>query len=280
MRLTCPNCTAQYEIDTDLIPDEGRDVQCSNCSNTWFATKPVPPSAAPVNVDWDAADAAAIDDDDDILDDTPAAESRANWDDTPEDVEQDSEATVAHDIADEDEVDDGSEDDAFSASPELPQRRPVDAAALDILREEADLEIAQRQGDPSPIETQSEAALEEEVEDEIPSRAWKARISRIEDAEAIEERARALDEKAAYSQTKSDLLPDIEDINSSLAPGAATNGSGGFRLGFALCFGVPVLLLALYSLGPTIAQMFPATENFIVAYLDAANAARALISGG
>ena len=36
MRLTCPNCGARYEIDDALIPAEGRDVQCSNCSTTWF----------------------------------------------------------------------------------------------------------------------------------------------------------------------------------------------------------------------------------------------------
>lgn len=36
MRLTCPNCGARYEVDDALIPSEGRDVQCSTCSTTWF----------------------------------------------------------------------------------------------------------------------------------------------------------------------------------------------------------------------------------------------------
>jgi len=36
MRLTCPNCDAQYEVPDDVIPQDGRDVQCSNCGNTWF----------------------------------------------------------------------------------------------------------------------------------------------------------------------------------------------------------------------------------------------------
>ena len=36
MRLTCPNCDAQYEIEASLIPPTGRDVQCSNCGKTWF----------------------------------------------------------------------------------------------------------------------------------------------------------------------------------------------------------------------------------------------------
>lgn len=41
MRLTCPNCGARYEIDDALIPEEGRDVQCSNCSTNWFQSGPV-----------------------------------------------------------------------------------------------------------------------------------------------------------------------------------------------------------------------------------------------
>lgn len=40
MRLTCPNCGAQYEVPDDVIPDDGRDVQCSNCGTTWFQTHP------------------------------------------------------------------------------------------------------------------------------------------------------------------------------------------------------------------------------------------------
>ena len=36
MRLICPNCDAQYEVDAAMIPASGRDVQCSNCGRTWF----------------------------------------------------------------------------------------------------------------------------------------------------------------------------------------------------------------------------------------------------
>ena len=50
MRLTCPNCSAQYEVPDEVIPDEGRDVQCSNCEETWFQAKslPAPPDPQPV----------------------------------------------------------------------------------------------------------------------------------------------------------------------------------------------------------------------------------------
>lgn len=36
MRLTCPNCDAQYEIDDALVPPQGRDVECSACGQVWF----------------------------------------------------------------------------------------------------------------------------------------------------------------------------------------------------------------------------------------------------
>lgn len=36
MRLVCPKCEAEYEVADDMIPPEGRDVQCSNCSKLWY----------------------------------------------------------------------------------------------------------------------------------------------------------------------------------------------------------------------------------------------------
>jgi predicted Zn finger-like uncharacterized protein len=40
MRLICPNCDAQYEVPDDVMPAAGRDVQCSNCGQTWFQHHP------------------------------------------------------------------------------------------------------------------------------------------------------------------------------------------------------------------------------------------------
>lgn len=36
MRLVCPNCGAQYEVDDRVIPEGGRDVQCSSCGHAWY----------------------------------------------------------------------------------------------------------------------------------------------------------------------------------------------------------------------------------------------------
>ena len=46
MRLTCPNCGAQYEVPAEVIPETGRDVQCSDCGTTWFQLPPDPLEAA------------------------------------------------------------------------------------------------------------------------------------------------------------------------------------------------------------------------------------------
>ncbi|MDO5369379.1 zinc-ribbon domain-containing protein [Paracoccus sp. (in: a-proteobacteria)] len=37
MRLICPRCNAQYEIDAGAVPPAGRDVECSACDHVWRA---------------------------------------------------------------------------------------------------------------------------------------------------------------------------------------------------------------------------------------------------
>ena len=36
MIISCPSCKKKFEIDTNLIPNEGRNLQCGSCSNIWF----------------------------------------------------------------------------------------------------------------------------------------------------------------------------------------------------------------------------------------------------
>ena len=43
MRLLCPKCDAEYEVADSIIPNAGRDVQCSSCDTIWFVEiKPAP----------------------------------------------------------------------------------------------------------------------------------------------------------------------------------------------------------------------------------------------
>jgi predicted Zn finger-like uncharacterized protein len=37
MRLTCPNCDAEYEVPDGMMPAAGRHVQCTACHTRWFA---------------------------------------------------------------------------------------------------------------------------------------------------------------------------------------------------------------------------------------------------
>tara|TARA_B100001559_G_C16057937_1_gene420052 strand:+ start:90 stop:536 length:447 start_codon:yes stop_codon:yes gene_type:complete len=36
MIIECPNCNKKFEIDQNLIPTEGRLLQCGSCSHKWF----------------------------------------------------------------------------------------------------------------------------------------------------------------------------------------------------------------------------------------------------
>ncbi|WP_303729877.1 zinc-ribbon domain-containing protein [Paracoccus solventivorans] len=53
MRLICPRCGAQYEIDAAAIPAAGREVECSACDHVWRAwpvsepAEPFDPTARP-----------------------------------------------------------------------------------------------------------------------------------------------------------------------------------------------------------------------------------------
>ena len=39
MIITCPSCNKKFTIDINLIPSEGRDLQCGSCEHIWFYKK-------------------------------------------------------------------------------------------------------------------------------------------------------------------------------------------------------------------------------------------------
>jgi len=39
MIISCTQCNKKFEIESVLIPDEGRLLQCSSCNNKWFFKK-------------------------------------------------------------------------------------------------------------------------------------------------------------------------------------------------------------------------------------------------
>ena len=118
MRLICPNCDAQYEVPDDVMPAAGRDVQCSNCGQTWFQHHP---------------DNAPEAEEDDFADDVMRMKQRG--------PDEDTEAAAAASLPDlqpfgdeeedvpfEDDQDDDFEDE-FDPEEETPQPPPRRCAA-------------------------------------------------------------------------------------------------------------------------------------------------------
>ncbi|MDB4069489.1 zinc-ribbon domain-containing protein [Candidatus Pelagibacter sp.] len=52
MIITCNNCNKKFEIDSTLIPDNGRLLQCASCDHKWFFKKEVhEKKISPINED-------------------------------------------------------------------------------------------------------------------------------------------------------------------------------------------------------------------------------------
>ena len=39
MIIECINCSKKFEVNSDLIPIEGRTIQCGSCNHVWFFKK-------------------------------------------------------------------------------------------------------------------------------------------------------------------------------------------------------------------------------------------------
>ncbi len=262
MRLICPNCSAQYEIDASLIPDEGRDVQCSNCGHNWFELPPAPEGLSPppeMPVEDSHAEPA------------PPPEPAGEADNVAEAAEDDDEWPQTREV----------EAPPHKPSPQRP-RRTAAVEALDVLREEAARELARRrEEEPAPIETQPDLALVDPRNRETPSRALRARMARLrgEDDEPED-----TSEDEDYRPPRRDLLPDIDEINSSLKPANARRPAmseaeaaqhrRGFRLGFLAAVGIAIMMILAYAQAPAIAGVFPGTEVALIGYVDWANGVR------
>ena len=41
MIISCNNCDKKFEINSELIPEKGRLLECSSCNSQWFFKKPI-----------------------------------------------------------------------------------------------------------------------------------------------------------------------------------------------------------------------------------------------
>jgi predicted Zn finger-like uncharacterized protein len=292
MRITCPNCGARYEVDDTLIPETGRDVQCSNCGKGWFQARHPEPEApeepleaaedevearetvaeteeeprawtAPESVEEEPVAPAP---DEDVRDEAPAAAEAPV--EAPAAARPEPEAWT-----DADEANDEADEEPAAAA--LPPRK-TDENVLAVLREEAEREIAERRREAQALESQPELGLAEPVE-RTPSRAT---------AEAAG--------ATVAAGARRGLLPDIDEINSTLRSDADRAGAAageedyedvsterrrGFRMGFGLMILLAAALIGLYVGAGWLAAAFPALEPVLIAYVNWANGLSAWLDG-
>ena len=239
MRLLCPNCDAEYEVDASVIPDNGRDVQCSNCGHAWFQMSPE------IAAEIEAEDA---------LYDAPPAPMLAP---------------------------------PAAAPVEDAPRRSIDESVLAVLREEADRETAARRGEtPQTIETQTEMGLTAQA---AAASSAAQRIARMKGVEAS-----VASPAPVRPQSRREMLPEIEEINSSLRASSekrtgvaaavsdsmgADKGTGGFRTGFVLMLLLAIVMVVVYIMAPKIVQQIPGAAGTMETYVAIIDNLRRMLDG-
>jgi predicted Zn finger-like uncharacterized protein len=240
MRLICPNCDAQYEVPDEVVPTAGRDVQCSNCGQTWFQHHAdYQPGSDPAEPDDHA--------DEEVAPPPPPPPARTE-----------------------------------APQPE-PARKDLDEDVAKILREEAaEEQQARRQRQSEPLESQPDLGLDEADDmDEDERRSLEAR-QRMARMRGEPEPMSDADAKAAAMSSRRDLLPDIEEINSTLRNdeeravssdepqlegGTTRKRRRGFRRGLFLMLLLFILLIALYIFAPQISKAVPQLESALTSYV-------------
>jgi predicted Zn finger-like uncharacterized protein len=238
MRLICPNCGAQYEVDDSLVPDSGRDVQCSNCGHAWFQRPP--------HLDSALADELGTD--------------------LPEEVPEEAEEIEAEPV---------------KAEPVKAESSRLDPEVRNILEEESERETKARRAD-AGIETQDELGLDEGGK----TPGVRERMARLRglDVDERAENAAAAVAAATAAGSRRDLLPDIEEINSSLRS-ADERESGaeelpprrkrsGFSFGFMLVLILAFVAVAVYAFADKLAEAVPAAAPALSVYVAWANELR------
>lgn len=274
MRLICPSCGAQYEVDESVIPDVGRDVQCSNCGQAWFQM-----SAGQIRAQ--EAEAAAAE--------AEAPEGTEEWVATEESAPHAEEAPVNDAGAapplgpeatpPEPEPSESAPAEPGRAEPE-PKRKTLDDAVMNVLREEADRERRAREAEGSAPAPQPEVIAVAAV---AAAGASAAPDLTDPDDAAISRDGMESDDAVISRASRRELLPDIEEINSTLratsdrgaeaasvdAPETLRRRRSGFRMGFSTAVLIAAVLLLLYVLAPAIAARAPATAPAMEAFVGA-----------
>ena len=261
MRLVCPNCDATYEVPDSVIPSEGRDVQCSNCGKAWFFDPNGSSEPQVEEADDTPPPAPPLQDSAPPTSPTPPTATAPRTAENPTEAQQpEAAAKVQADI-----------------ERPVPRRRPLDESVTDVLREEAAFEARARAED-AGLEFQDDLPLEEPPES--PGRD-----------PLVEAEVTATD---AAASSRRDLLPDIDETNSTLRAAseraspevtAATVAQviskrrQGFRTGFGLALIVLALFTFAYTTAETISDRAPSVAPMLDNYVSMVNAGRGWLEG-
>ncbi len=253
MRLVCPNCDAEYEVDASAIPEGGRDVQCSNCGHAWFQISPeVEAEIAAEEALYEAPPAMS----------PPVPEAQPVQAASP----------------------DPAPPEPPKAVPPLPESS-IDASVLAVLREEAEREVEARRAETPPMEVQTDMALDAPAAEASGLGAVARRLARLKGGEpepAVEKLA-----------SRADAFPEIDEINSTLRASSEKRvgsaglvgddsekpASSGFRSGFVLMLVLAVVIVAVYVMAPKLAEQFPQAAGGLKAYVSFVDSARLLLDG-
>lgn len=261
MRLVCPNCDAKYEVPDDAIPQSGRDVQCANCNHAWFQMKPgtEPASARKSSVSAEP------------IAETPAPAAEISM----------AAPTAAP-----------AQATGLSAPPEpapavgtAGKGYAVDESVLAILREEAEREAKARSNESRTIETQTDLGLDAATPAVVTTASIAPAVDRPSQSDLGEENSRP--------SARRDLLPDVEEINSTLRPSDRatdpdaeiealpdlTAGRNSFRSGFLIMMALAIVGLVAYLAAPQLAQQVPSLEAPLTAYVSFVDTMRSQLDG-
>ena len=289
MRLICPNCEAQYEVSDDAIPPGGRDVQCSNCQQSWFQTeKPVmpardalmleqnePTAPAPENVPDDVA--ASVDEYDEPEEDiTPSEPNTAPM----PDVTEAADAAIAEETAPAAESVPPAEAAAEVTPQEPPKRKPLDDAVANILREEAAFGAAPAAAAAAPI-ARPPATEAPKTAAPVSQDKTRERIAQMTQEEGGVRAGGEQSDIAAQTDAHMRTIPTINEINATLrARAQASDTSGltedekyaavqrsGFRRGFFMILIIFAILIAPYIFADQIIENLPQTKDIMTSYV-------------
>ncbi len=226
MRLVCPNCDAQYEVDDAAIPEAGRDVQCSNCGHAWFQRHPE------VVADEEFEDEIFLSDDE-VPPPAPVVAAPPTPAVVPEpepEPEEPAPVAAAEPMVEVVQDEDDGPEPPPAAMQDAPARKPaLDESLMAVLREEAEREAAVRRVEEPQqrIETQTDLGLTSAPPPPpVPASVLAARERfadlSVDRVEADEDEG----EIVTRPTSRRELLPDIEEINSTLRASSEPRGEG------------------------------------------------------